>query len=570
MSTRWRRPVDGTLQPNVYIPLVLIYPFVVFRVNVPSWNFAANHLRWLVGGRPLPPLVFWAPALVVGAALLLPPVYLVVRALGGGSELWELLFRERVAEVLGRTLLLVVSVTAASIVLALPLAWLTVRTDLPFRRVWTVLATLPLVVPSYVAGFIVVVALGPRGMLQGVLEDLFGIQRLPDIQGFPGAMLTLTFLSYPYVLITVRAALLRLDPALEESARGLGLGPWGTFFRVVCQLLRPALAAGGLLTGLYTLSDFGAVSLLQYETFTWAIFIQYESALDRTLGAGLSLVLAVLALGWVGLELVSRGRGRYFSTSAAPSRPPALVRLGRWRWPALLLCFAVVAVSLMLPMSILGYWVARGAAAGESMDVVWEAAGNSLYISALAALATVSAAAPLAALSVRFPGLLSGLLERLSYVGFALPGIGIALALVFFAANYALPLYQTTGILLLAYVVLFLSPALGAVRASLLQISPRIEEAARGLGRGPVRAFSSVTLPVARPGILAGAALVFLLTMKELPATLILSPTGFNTLATSIWSAASEAFFARAAISSLLLIALSAVPLAVIMLRERR
>ena len=221
-------------------------------------------------------------------------------------------------------------------------------------------------------------------------------------------------------------------------------------------------------------------------------------------------------------------------------------------------------------MSILGYWVVRGISNGEPLDVVWEAVGNSVYIAGLAATAAVVAALPVAALSVRYPGLLSGLLERLSYIGFALPGIAIALALVFFGGRYVSPLYQTTGLLLLAYVVLYLSPALGAVRTSLLQISPRIEEAARGLGSSPIRAFSSVTLPVARPGLLAGWALVFLLVMKELPATLILSPIGFNTLATSIWSAASEAFFARAALPALLLIAASAVPLAFLILRERR
>ena len=310
--------------------------------------------------------------------------------------------------------------------------------------------------------------------------------------------------------------------------------------------------------------------MLRYETFTWAIFVQYESALDRTLGAGLSLSLVVLALAIVGLEVFSRGRARYYSSSSSASRPPRMVSLGQWRWPAMAFCAAVVAVSLAAPMSILGYWVARGISAGEPLNLVWEAVRNSVYIAALAAVAAVVAALPVAALTVRHPGILSGFLERLSYVGFALPGIAIALALVFFGANYAPPLYQTTGLLLLAYVVLFLSPALGAVRTSLLQISPRIEEAARGLGNSPFRAFSSVTLPVARPGILAGGALVFLLVMKELPATLILSPIGFNTLATSIWSAASEAFFARAALPALLLIVASAIPLTFLMLRERR
>ncbi len=533
-------------------------------------SMTAAGLRSLAGGKSIPPAVIWVPGLAVGASLLLPLVYLVVRTFDAGGGVWDLLFRQRVLGILGRTVLLVVTVTGASVILALPLAWLTARTDLPMRRAWVVLSALPLVIPSYVAGFIVVAALGPRGMLQGALDGPFAIDRLPDIHGYAGALLTLTFLSFPYVVLTVRAAMLRIDPAMEESSRGLGHGNWSTFFFVTLPLLRPGIAAGGLLVALYSLSDFGAVSLLRYETFTWAIFVQYESALDRTLGAGLSLSLVALALVVVGVELVSRGRARYYSSSSLASRPPSALHLGRWKWPAVAYCSTIVAISLAAPMSILGYWVARGTKAGEPLNLVWEAVGNSVYVAALAATAAVIAALPVAVLSVRYPGLFSGFLERLSYIGFALPGIAIALALVFFGARYAPLLYQSTGLLLLGYVVLYLSPALGAVRASLLQISPRIEEAARGLGNTPLHAFSSVTLPVARPGLLAGWALVFLLVMKELPATLILSPIGFNTLATSIWSAASEAFFARAALPALLLIVASAIPLTFLMLRERR
>ena len=542
---------------------------ICFLSNIPMKNPFAIAARIGPAAMNAPPVIL-IPALLVGAALLLPPVYLLVRSLGGGSELWDLLFRPRVASILGRTLLLVAAVTAGSVIIALPLAWLTVRTDLPLRRTWAVLTSLPLVIPSYVAGFVVVVALGPRGMLQGALEGPFGIERLPSIYGFAGAMLTLTFLSYPYVTLTLRAALERMDPALEESARGLGLGPVATFFRVVTPLLRPAVGAGALLVGLYTLSDFGAVSLLRYETFTWAIFSQYESSLDRTLGAGMSLVLVALALALVAAEFVSRGRSRYYSASSGTVRPASIMRLGRWRWPALGLCGALTALALGLPVGILVYWVVRGVLAGEPLDPLWIATRNSVYISALAALAATAAALPVGLLSVRHPGVLSGLLERLGYVSFALPGIAIALALVFFGANYVPFIYQTIGLLLLGYVALFLSPALGAVRATLLQINPSLEEAARGLGRSPLRAFASVALPVSRPGIVAGASLVFLLTMKELPATLILSPTGFTTLATSVWSYTSEAFFARAAMSSLLLIIVSGIPLALLMLRERR
>ena len=508
--------------------------------------------------------------MLIAAALLLPPAYLIVRTLDATGEAGAALFRLRILEILGRTLLLMAAVTAGSVITAVPLAWLTVRTDLPMRRVWAVLTALPLVIPSYVGGFIVVVALGPRGMLQGLLQGPFGVDRLPDISGFWGATLTLVVLSYPYVLLNVRGALMRADPSLEESSRALGHGAWSTFFRVTLRQLRPAMAGGGLLVALYTLSDFGAVSLLRYETFTAAIFIQYESALDRSLGAFMSLALVALALAMVAGEAVTRGRSRYYRGGPGSPRPGTTVALGRWRWPSLAYCTGVVSVSLFLPMSILGYWVQRGVAAGEPLLFRWEAVQNSLYVSALAAGVTVAAALPIATLTVRYPGLLSGLLERVTYVGFALPGIAVALGLVFFGVNYARPLYQTTAMLIFAYVILFLSPAVGAARTSLLQVSPQMEEAARSLGRTPLGVIWSVTLPLIMPGILSAAALVFLLTMKELPATLILSPLGFENLATSVWAAASEAFFAQAAAAGLLLILAAAAPLAFLMLRERR
>ena len=262
------------------------------------------------------------PAIAVAGAALLPLVYLVVRTFGAGTETWDVLFRLRVLEILGRTVLLVAGVAAGSIVLAVPIAWLTVRTNLPLRNLWAVLTALPLVIPSYIGGFIVVSALGPKGMLQRLLEDPLGIDRLPEIYGFPGALLTLIFLSYPYVLITVRAGLRRMDKSLEESSRGLGHNPWSTFFRVVLPQLRPSIASGALLVGLYTLSDFGAVSLLRYETFTWAIFVQYESALDRIIGAAMSLVLVALALGIVAAEALTRGGGaRYFTSGPGTPRP---------------------------------------------------------------------------------------------------------------------------------------------------------------------------------------------------------------------------------------------------------
>ena len=517
-----------------------------------------------------PPLVVWLPALVVSLAMALPLVYLVVRSVGATGEAWDLLFRARTAQILGRSILLVATVTSVSVVLALPLAWLTVRTDLPLRRFWGVLTVLPLVIPSYVGAFLVVSALGPKGLVQGGLSGPFGVDRLPDIYGLPGATITLALLSYPYVLLTVRGALSALDPSLEESARSLGARPWRVHLRIVLPLLRPATASGALLVGLYTLADFGAVSLLRYETFTWAIYQQYQSALDRSVAAVLSLVLVALAGAVLVIEAYSRGRMRYYRTGAGASRRPEVFGLGRWRWPAVAFCASTVAVALVLPVSVLVYWFVRGIGQGEALAPLWEEAWNSVSVSALAAIVAAACSIPVAVLIVRYKSVLSHAVERMSFTGYALPGIVVALSLVFFGANFAGPVYQTVWLLVLAYLVLFFPAALGATRSSLLLISPKIEESARGLGRTPMGTMLTITAPLMRSGLWAGAALVFLITMKELPATLILGPLGFETLATAVWSASSEAFFARAAAPALLLIVMSSAPLTFLVLRERR
>ncbi len=515
------------------------------------------------------PAVVWVPAVMVAGAMLLPLVYLVVRTLGADSDAWDIIFRARTGEILARSLLLMVTVTAASLVIAVPLAWLTVRTDLQMRRVWSVVTALPLVIPSYVGGFLVVVALGPRGMLQGLLEGLFGVERLPEIYGFPGAALTLTLLSYPYVLLTVRAALWRMDPSLDEASRGLGRGGWSTFARVTLPQLRPALGAGALLVALYTLSDSGAVSLLGYETFTWAIYLQYQSAFDRGVAAALTLVLVGVAMGVLVLEATTRGRSRYYRSSPGTVRPIRRVYLGRWRWPAFGFCGVIATLALVMPLAVLGYWLVRGLSAGEPLEFIWGRAVNSVYVSGIAAGVVVVAALPVALLAVRYRGWFSAAIDRVAYTGFALPGIVVALAVIFFGVTYVPVLYQRMGLLIFAYLILFLPTALGTLRTSLLQISPRLEEAGRSLGRKPLRVAATVTLPLAGPGILAGAALVFLVTIKELPATLLLSPTGFQTLATSVWASASEAFFARAAAASLLLVLVASLPMIWILTRER-
>ena len=263
------------------------------------------------------------------------------------------------------------------------------------------------------------------------------------------------------------------------------------------------------------------------------------------------------------------GRARYAPAGPGASRPPALMPLGAWRWPALIFCAAVVGLSLVLPAGVLAYWLARGMAAGQNLPALGQATWNSALASGLGALAAVVCGLPVAILAVRRASRVTRLMERLAYTIFALPGIVVALALVFFGANYAGALYQTLPMLVVAYVLLFLPQATGPIRAALLQLHPSLEETARSLGRRPWQVLLTITLPLMRPGLGAGAGLVFLTVMKELPATLILAPFGFKTLATSVWSAVSEAYFAQAAAPALMIILLSSLPMAYLILHER-
>lgn len=536
-------------------------------IGVAGRTIASGRRRSRIG---LPPLMALLPALLVGAAMLLPALYLVIRGASASDQAWDLLFRMRTLETLGRTTLLIVCVTSLSAVIAVPAAWLTARSDLPFRKVWTVLLALPLVIPSFVGAFLYASALGPRGMLQGLLEAAFGVQRLPDIYGLTGATLVLTLLSYPYLFLTVRGAIANLDPATDESARSLGHGAWSAFFRVTLPQLKPSIAAGSLLVALYTLSDFGAVSLMRYNTFTFTIYQQYESSIDRSIAAVLSLVLVAMAVVILMAEGYTRGRQRYYRSGAGAAREPAVAKLGRWRWLAMASFGGVLALALALPTGMLAFWLARGVSAGEPLLLLWGATLNSVYVSAAAALVTVAMAIVMAALLVRYPTRLNRVLEPIGFTGYALPGVVVALALVYFGAQYARPLYQTHWLLIFAYAVLFFPVALGSIRAALLQVSPRLEDAARGLGHNPLRVMLRITAPLMRSGVIMGAALVFLLTMKELPATLILGPVGFKTLATAVWSASSEAFFAQAAAPALMLILMSSVPMTVLVMREKR
>ena len=501
----------------------------------------------------------WALSILGVAAVAivcLPLVYLVVRVAGAGPEAWGVLERPRTLTLVAKTVGLVAAVTAAAVALGVPAAWLVTRSDVPGRRFWAVALALPLVLPSYVLALALLAVSGPGGLLG-----------IPALTGFTGAFLALTLATYPFVLLLCIAALRRADPALEEAARGLGRTPAQVFRAVTLPLLRPAIGAGALLVALYSLADFGVVSLMRAEALTRAVFLQYRGAFDRDPAAVLALLLVALTILVLVGEQRARSRLGSGSRGGRTVRPASVVPLGRWRPVALAFCAAVAGVGLVLPVGVLVAWLLRGS---PSLDGVATATLNSLLVAVAAAAVTTLAALPVAVLAARFRSRWTVALERTGYAANALPGIVAALAFVFFAARHAPAIYQSLTLLVVAYMVRFFPQALAGVTSALSRAEPKLEEASRGLGRGPARTLATVTVPIVGPGLLAGAALVLLSTLKELPATLILRPSGFDTLATEVWTATSVTQYSEAAVPALVLCVLAAPAVWLLVVRGSR
>lgn len=526
-----------------------------------------------------PPLFLLLIASITALGMILPPVYLVLRATQSGvDEFLSILTRSRTLETIFNTLSMVAGITLLAVLVAVPLAFLTTRTDLPGKRFWLVATTLPLAIPTYVGSFALLAFAGPRGsVLQIILEPL-GVDRLPSVYGWFGVVIVIGLLTYPYIMLTVRAALLGMNPSLEEAARSLGYSQRQTFFRITFPQLKPAIASGSLLVALYSIQDFGTPAMLRFDSFTRVIFTQYRAAFDRTLAAALALVLMLLVMGILLLEFKLRRAGAtYYTTSSGAMKPPTIIPLGRWKWVALLFVSLIVFLTLVIPVGVILFWLFRSTLFGgvgyTSFQAVplWEIVWNSIYAAGLGALVATIFAIPIAILSVRFRNRFTTILERCSYIGFGTPGIVIALALVFFSSSYAQFIYQEMPMLVFAYLVLFLPQAVGTIRGSLLQVNPSLEESAHSLGRNSWQTFREITLPLVRPGIISGAMLIFLTAMKELPATLILAPIGFKTLATQIWQATAEdAAFATAAEASLLILMISSVSTWIILSQEKK
>lgn len=495
--------------------------------------------RWaLSGGQPM----VLGAAVAAGLALI-PLVFILIQVREiGWSEAQRLLWRPRVGELLVNTVQLTVAVTVLCVLVGLAAAWLVERSDLPLRGLFAVLLVLPITVPEYVNG-------------------AAWVSLWPGLHGYWAAVLVMTLSHYPLVYLPAAAVLRGGDPALEETARSLGLGPWRTFYRVTLPRLRLALLGGGLVIALHLLGEYGGFAVLRYRTFTTEIYNAYRLGFDAASASLLSLVLVVVCILVLSGEMGLRGHSSHARIGSGAARRRRRVRLGPARTAGSLLALsALVGLALAVPLGALAYWILQGSSTTLPAASIWGATLNTLLFGLGAAALSCVLALPVALLAARRRGVVARLLERAVFLPRALPGLVVGLALVFFAVRYAAGLYQSAYLLVIAYTILFLPLALVALQPAVAQLTPGLEEVARGLGQRRWAVLRRVTLPLLAPGLAAAAALVFLTSVTELTATLLLRPTGTETLATQFWLYTDGLSYGAAAPYAALMVGISALP----------
>nr|MBI3613911.1 iron ABC transporter permease [Nitrospirota bacterium] len=508
--------------------------------------------------RHVPPTPLSIFALAVAGLICLPLAFVTYQALSAGATVWTRLWNTRIPELLANTGSLALSVSAGTLLLGVSLAWLVVRYEFPARRFWEWALVLPLAMPTYVLAYIYTYLLGIGGPVEQTWQAWAG----PGARIFPphslsGATLVMTLDTFPFVYLLSRAALMNFNVAFEEVAQACGASHLQTWFRVTLPLMRPAIVAGLSLVVLYVVSDFGAVSLLRFQTFTYAVYQQVSGRYDHAAAAALSLLLVLLALLFLVAERWFRQQSRFYQTTGRYRAPARKTLPPFGAWLSTTYAAAVFGVSFGIPAWLLIKWslaaLAEGALDARFLGFI----ANSLLLSGSAATLAIVIGMPLAYAASRRPSKLHILCAQAVYAGYVLPGPVGALALLVLVSHLAPFWYGTILVLIAAYVLHFLPAGLQTMEPALQQVTPNLEEAARSLGYGPAGTLRAVTLPLIRGGFIAAWVLMFLQCMKELPATLLLRPVGYDTLAVRVWLEASEEYYHLAAPSALLIVAMT-------------
>lgn len=467
---------------------------------------------------------------------ILPVTYLVMRlAQGLDAALLELL-RPRTLELLINTVLLVMSVSVTALAIGVFQAWFIVRTQLPWPGLFALLATVPLAIPSYV------LALGY-------------VSVFPWFSGFWASWLVLSLATSPYVFLSVAAALMRSDVASEEVARSLGLNSWSIFWKVTWPQLRTSTTASSLLVSLYVLAEFGGIAILRYDTFTRAIYNAYRSSFDRTAAAALAVVLVVITV--LILLIERRFRTDYLALKTSNAKR---LRKTIKVMPLVVASLSIIGLlAVILPLGSLINWTVVGGGIFD-FSLLVEALANSVLVSLAASVMIAVFGMAMAIWLVLHRQRLATLCEGIIWSNHALPALVIALSLVFFGANSVGVLYQSIWLLLIAYLILFLPNAMAAMVTPLSQVPMALTEVSRSLRKNYGKTLRKVVLPIAQPGLVAAIALAMLTVVKELPATLLLRPTGTETLATRLWQATEELAYSQAAPYALTLVIIAGLP----------
>jgi iron(III) transport system permease protein len=517
----------------------------------------------------------WYPLVFVIAALVLLPLSVLLLSWQSiDAQIWSHLWDTQMPRLLGNTLTLIVGVGIGVTLLGVSLAWLTSLCEFPGRRWLDWALMLPFAIPAYVLAFVFVGLLDFAGPVQTLLREWFGMGlRLPRVRSTGGVIIVLILVFYPYVYLLARTAFLAQGKGLMEAARVLGQSPWQAFWRVALPMARPAIGAGVALALMETLADFGAVSVFNFDTFTTAIYKTWYGFFSLSTAAQLASLLLLVVM--VVLYGERRARGASRASNERP-RVKALYHLrGPKAWLASGWCMLVFACAFVIPMLQLVVWFwQRG-----RFDLDERYSGlilHTLYLGAMAALITVSVALVLAFARRQAPTTAIRAGVSLANLGYALPGsvlaVSIMLAFSYLDRELVIPvsgwlggagkplLLGSLSALLLAYLVRFIAVAYGPLENSLARIRPSLPEAARSLGVSGPRLFIKVYLPLLLPGTLSAALLVFVDVLKEMPATLLMRPFGWDTLAVRIFEMTSEGEWARASLPALTLVLVGLLP----------
>ncbi len=527
--------------------------------------------RWQLLSLPLA-IVAALPLLVVFSGWLHPD-----------NTVWQHLASTVLGDLVLNTLVLLAGVAVGVLVLGVGLAWLNALCDFPGRRFFDWALMLPLAIPAYVMAFVALGLLDFSGPVQGLLRDWFGPRGywFPPVRSTGGVIGAMVLVLYPYVYMLARSAFLTQGHGTLEAARILGLGPWSAFFRIALPMARPAIVAGASLALMETLADFGTVAVFNYDTFTTAIYKAWFGLFNLQAASQLASLLLLFVAMTLFTERRLRGRARFHETTrGARSRR---IRLCGWRASlATSTCSLVFALAFAIPVAQLLVWAWE--VAGEDLDTRYlQLVLNTLSLGGSAAIVTISGALLLAFAHRYGHDPMTRAAVRTATLGYALPGsvlaVGVMLAFTGID-NFLQSLGQALGMqtgpilagsiaaLLLAYLVRFLAVAYGPIDSSLERIRPSLPEAARSLGAGSRQVLQRIYLPLLRPGLLTAVLLVLVDVMKEMPATLLLRPFGWDTLAVRIYEMTSEGEWERAALPAVSLVLAGLLPVIVLVRRS--